>query len=148
VISLSAGDQPVLLSSKAVPRILDAIPFGKGDTYECYERRYENMSCEAESAQGGAASLIKDLPKRKARVAVQQKSKTAKAAQRPSQHADLKSQRRKKIIVANGQNQKRLKKSQTTQKAALVAVAGDKPVRRKSKGVICILFGHSCGPNT
>jgi hypothetical protein len=44
VISLSAGDQPVIVSSGAMPRVLDAIPFANGDTYECYARRHENMS--------------------------------------------------------------------------------------------------------
>jgi hypothetical protein len=147
VISLSAGNQPVLLSSRTEPRVLDAILFGKGDTYECYARRHENVSCDAASAQGDSASSVEDLPKKKARTAVRQKIRAGQAAKKASRHADQKPQRRKKVIAANGQTQKRLKKSQAAEKAALAAVA-DKPVRRKSKGAMCILFGRNCTPNT
>jgi hypothetical protein len=147
VISLSAGDRPVLVSSRAEPRVLDAIPFGKGDTYECYARRHENQSCDAASAQGDSASLIEDLPKKKARTVLRQKIRTGQAAKKALQQADKKPQRRKKVITANGQIQKRLKKSQAAEKAALAAVA-DKPGRRKPKGVMCILFGRNCTPNT
>ena len=140
VISLSAGKQPILVSSSAAPRVLEAIPFGTGDTYECYARRHENVSCDA-----ARAASMEDLPKKKARPAVRQKLKTAQAAKKLSQLADP--QRRKKIAAANAQNQKRLNISQAPEKAALAAVA-DKPVRRKSKRVMCILFGHNCTPDT
>jgi hypothetical protein len=146
VISLASGNRPVLVSSRARPRVLEAIPFGTGDTYECYARRHENVSCDAASAQRDSAS-VEGLPKKKARTGVRQKIRTAQAAKKGSQHADLQPQRRKKIIVANSQALKRLKKSQATEKAALAAGA-DKPVRRKSKRVMCILFGHNCTPNT
>ena len=147
VISLSAGDRPVLVSSRTEPRVIDAIPFGRGDTYECYARRHDNLSCDAASAQGNSASLIEDLPKKKARTVLRQKIRTGQAAKKALQQADKKPQRRKKVIAANGQTQKRLKKSQTAEKAALAAVA-DKPGRRKPKGVMCILFGRNCTPNT
>jgi hypothetical protein len=147
VISLPAGDRPVLVSSTTEPRILDAIPFGRGDTYECYARRHDNLSCDAASAQGDSASSIEDLPKKKARTALRQKIRTGQAAKKASQHVDKKLQRRKKVITANGQTQKRLKKSPAAKKAALAAVA-DKPVRRKPKGMMCLLFGRNCTPNT
>ena len=147
VISLSSGNRPVLVSSRAQPRVLDAIPFGAGDTYECYARRHENVSCDAASAQRDSTSSVEDLPKKKARTAVRQKIRAAQAAKKGSQHADQQPLRRKKVIAANSQTLKRLKKSQTSEKAALAAGA-DKPVRRKSKRVMCILFGHNCTPNT
>jgi len=147
VVSLSAGDRPVLVLSRAEPRVLDAIPFGKGDTYECYARRHENQSCDAANAQADSALLIKDLPKKKARTVLRQKIKTGQAAEKALQQADKKPQRRKKVITANSQIQKRLKKSPAAEKAALAAV-GDKPVRRKPKGVMCILFDRNCTPNT
>jgi len=147
VISLSSGNRPVLVSSRAQPRVLDAIPFGTGDTYECYARRHENVSCDAASAQGESTASVEDLPKKKARTAVRQKIKTAKSAKKGSQHAEQQLQRRKKVIAANSQSLKRLKKSQAAEKTALAADA-DKPVRRKSKRVMCILFGHNCTPNT
>lgn len=151
VISLSAGDRPVTVSSRAAPEILDAIPFGDGDTYECYARRHENVSCDGAAAEKEPSSLEENPPKKKARAAaVQQKVKTGQqevAVKKRSQHADQKSQRRKKVVVANSQPKKRLKKQEATEKAAL-EVAAEKPARRKSRSLTCIVFGRNCAPNT
>lgn len=147
VISLSAGDQPAIVSSGAMPRVLDAIPFGNDDTYECYARRHENMSCNAASAPSESASST-EVPKKKARSVMRQKIRAQQekvALKKRFQEADQKSQRRMKVVAANGQAQKRLKKQQAGEKAAL-EVAAEKPVRRKSKGVLCVLFGHNCAP--
>ena len=149
VISLSAGNPSATVSSGDVPEILDAIPFGDGDTYECYARRHENVSCDGATAQSESASSAEILPKKKARPAVQQKFKARPekvAVKKRLQQAEQKSQRRKKVVVANRQT-KNLKKREVTEKAAL-EVAAEKPSRRKSQNLMCILFRRSCAPNT
>jgi hypothetical protein len=150
VISLSAESRSVTVSSTEVPEILDAIPFGDGDIYECYERRHENVSCDGATDYSQSASLGENLPKEQAHAAAQQKIKARQqkaAVKKRLRQADQKSERRKKVVVSDGQNQKRLKKREATEKAAL-EVTAEKQARPKSKNLMCILFGRSCAPKT